>query len=143
MIERKDVISEVGAIYEWIDGQMAAVRRGCRVCGDCCDFEAYGHRLYVSTPEIMYFAHSMGPEIRPMPSGVCPYRVDNRCTAYPCRFSGCRIFDCRGEAAVQGRLSEAMLRRFKDLCAARNVPYRYLYVKDALDLLAEGNLDLG
>lgn len=142
MSEQTEIINEVGAIYNWLDAQIAAVGRACQACGNCCDFETYGHRLYVTSPELLYFVHFAGPEIRLMTSGVCPYRIDNKCTAYPYRFAGCRIFDCRTDVQAQNRLCESIVRQFKDLCDARQVPYRYLYLKDALTGLSENNLPL-
>lgn len=124
---------QVQSVYDWLDGEIAAIGRGCTACGQCCDFDAYGHRLYVTSPEILHFRHFVGPELRPMPSGVCPYRADGKCTVYPYRFSGCRIFDCKTDTQAQNDLCEESVRRFKIICETRNVPYRYVYLKDALN----------
>jgi hypothetical protein len=129
----EQVIQEVQLIYDWLDVEIAAIGRGCTACGQCCDFDAYGHRLYVTTPEMLFFEHFVGPHLQPMPSGVCPYRIDGKCTVYPYRFSGCRIFDCKTDAAAQNRLCEESVRRLKDLCDRYNLPYRYVYLKEALD----------
>jgi Fe-S-cluster containining protein len=137
MKDNSQIIQEVQAIYSWLDAGIAAIGRGCRACGNCCDFDAYGHRLYVTTPEFIYFKHFVGPDLKPMPTGVCPYRVDNKCTVYPYRFSGCRIFDCRTDALAQTKLCEQSIHRFKELCNTLNIPYRYVYLKDALNRLAE------
>jgi len=65
MKDCKEVISEAGEIYAWLDEQTNAnkAKAGvCSACGKCCDFEAYGHRLYVTTPEMLYFAEKMGTQ---------------------------------------------------------------------------------
>ena len=50
------IMKEVCDIYQWLDDELAKLDRSCKACGDCCDFETFGHRLYVSTPELMFFA---------------------------------------------------------------------------------------
>ncbi|MCE5184920.1 MAG: hypothetical protein LLF76_02200 [Planctomycetaceae bacterium] len=142
MTDYAAIIHQVGSIYQWLDGRLAALAPACRACGNCCDFEAYGHRLYVTTPELLYFKHFTGPGIKPMPSGVCPYQADRQCTVYPYRFSGCRIFNCHTDAAVQNELCEEALRRLKALCPAFDIAYEYLYLKDALNLLSQNKLHL-
>lgn len=139
------IIKDVGDIYTWLDKQLAAIDRSCRACGDCCDFEAFGHRLYVTTPELMHFKHSMSldlikrgqePLILDMPGGVCPYRVDGRCSVYPYRFSGCRIFTCGGDSEQENQLCEQAIGKFKALCMTHEIPYRYVYLKAGLEMIA-------
>jgi Fe-S-cluster containining protein len=58
----KDIILRVGDIYKWLDEQRitdGAKAGDCDVCGKCCDLEAYGHRLYVTTPEMLYFVEKL------------------------------------------------------------------------------------
>jgi Fe-S-cluster containining protein len=53
------LIEAVAAVYEWIAAQQIREphRAGrCNACGACCDFPAYGHRLYVTPPELIYLA---------------------------------------------------------------------------------------
>lgn len=134
------IIKEVDAIYRWIDEQVAQFDRSCKACGDCCDFEAFGHRLYVTSPELLHFQHTVGPEIKEMATGVCPYRVDGKCSVYRRRFSGCRIFTCRGDTEYQNQLSEQTISKFKALCEKYQIPYRYVYLKAGLDVLRQGKL---
>lgn len=131
------IIKEVGDIYRWIDEQVGHMDRTCKACGECCDFEAFGHRLYVTTPELLHFRHVAGPMIKAMPAGVCPYRVDGRCSVYPYRFSGCRIFTCGGDSETENQLSEAAIRKFKGLCEFYDIPYRYVYLKEGLEMLGD------
>lgn len=134
------IIKEVSEIYQWLDAELAKLDRSCRACGDCCDFEAFGHRLYVTTPELMYFAEHVGPSIKEMSSGVCPYRVDGKCSVYPYRFSGCRIFTCGADSDQEHELCEQAIAKFKTMCTKHNIPYRYLYLKPGLELLRTGSI---
>lgn len=129
------IVNEVATIYRWVDGEVARLHPSCKACGACCDFEAFGHRLYVTTPELLHFKTFAGPTILDMPGGVCPYRVDGQCSVYPYRFSGCRIFSCSGDSEAENQLSEAAIRQFKGLCEAYGIPYRYVYLKEGLEML--------
>ena len=135
MENQSQLISDVQAVYQWLEEQLAGLDQSCRACGDCCDFESFGHLLYVTTPELLYFQHSMGPQIRQMKAGVCPYRIDGKCSVYPYRFSGCRIFSCKGDEEKENAVCELAVSKFKALCNEYGVVYQYVYLKDGLELL--------
>ena len=131
---------KVAEIYIWLEKQINAADSTagkCRSCGDCCDFEGFDHRLFITPPELMYLAAKLGAEnIKPMPGGRCPYNVDGKCTIYEYRFSGCRIFCCNGDADFQSRLSEEVLQKLKSICVDFQLPYRYADLAAGLNSLA-------
>ncbi|MGE5296915.1 MAG: YkgJ family cysteine cluster protein [Solirubrobacterales bacterium] len=131
------LVEEVAALYDWIGEQLTkeSGRVGrCNACGACCDFPAYGHRLFVTPPELIYLAFKLDVnQFLPMSGGQCPYQLDNRCSIHEHRFVGCRIFHCRGDSSFQGELSEAALKRLKSLCEELQIPYRYLDLPAALN----------
>jgi hypothetical protein len=129
---RQMILQEVQQVYDWLAGQITAMNPSCRACGTCCDFDAYGHRLYVTTPEMLYFLNRIEQEMRFMTEGVCPYREDGRCGARDSRFSACRIFYCTGDTRRQYELSEEAVRRFRKICEQYDLPYRYIDLKYAL-----------
>jgi len=126
----------VAEIYNWLDLQIrefAGLAGVCKACGKCCDFARFGHRLFVTTPELVYLAEEIGAEnIKPMPTSRCPYNVGGKCTIYEHRFAGCRIFCCKGDADFQSRLSESALSKFKSVCTNLKIPYRYIDLPSAL-----------
>jgi Fe-S-cluster containining protein len=156
----KEVCREVGSIYLWLDEQLnnSKVKGVCAACGKCCDFEKFGHKLFVTTPEIMYFIEKVsGLDViaseakqsqtleserlprRPdkwgllaMTTGQCPYQVKEKCSVYPYRFAGCRIFCCKGNADFQSELTEEVIKKFKALCEKFQVTYRYVDLPMAL-----------
>ena len=136
MARHKKIIERVSEIYKWIEEQQLANKElagCCAACGKCCDFEQYDHRLYVTTPEIIYFVEKLGlANIRQMTTGQCSYQIDGECGVHAYRFSGCRIFCCKGEAAFQSELTEAVLKKFKALCDELQIPYRYVDLPAAL-----------
>jgi hypothetical protein len=135
MKQEVQVIKEVDVIYQGLEGELAKLSQSCAACGKCCDFESFGHRLYVTTPELLYFQRHVGPDIRTMTSGVCPYRIDGRCTVYPCRFAGCRIFTCKGDSEKENQMCEQAVKKFKTLCDKYDVPYHYVDLKSGLEML--------
>ena len=138
------IIARVSEIYNWLDRQLADKDAAgqCVACGKCCDFGQYDHRLYVTSPEIFYFVDKIGAaNMKQMTSARCPYQVGGRCSVHACRFSGCRIFCCRGNAAFQSELTEAAIKKFKALCAELQMPYRYIELHMALEeFLTGGNV---
>ncbi|MBN1393225.1 MAG: hypothetical protein JW947_10545 [Sedimentisphaerales bacterium] len=130
-------MQKVAEIYEWIEEQLCAnsdLAGRCDACGRCCDFDAYDHRLFVSTPETMYLAASLEVEkLRPMTTGKCPYNIDGRCSVYEYRFAGCRIFCCKADSDFQSSLTEAALKKLKSLCAEYEIPYLYTDLACALN----------
>lgn len=137
---QRRLIREVEALYAWIETELARdpARAGCcRACGDCCNFTAYDHLLFVTPPELAYLADRLGTQrLKRMPSGQCPYQEGTRCTVHAHRFAGCRIFCCQGSAEFQSKLTEEVLRRLKAICERFEVPYRYADLATALASLA-------
>jgi Fe-S-cluster containining protein len=131
------LLERVGEIYKHVDLQ---VRRSsdsagqCRACGRCCDFDSFDHRLFVTPPELMYLAAHLNAEgLKAMTTGRCPYNVADKCTVYPYRFAGCRIFCCKAGADFQSRLSESALEKLKSICTELRIPYRYVDLTTALN----------
>jgi len=132
--------AEVAAIYAWLDREIrrnADIAGVCEACGRCCDFEMSDHHLFVTTPELRYVAANLGAEnMKPMPTGRCPYNVEGKCSIYQYRFAGCRIFCCKGDKDFQSILSESVLKKLKTLCTTFHVAYRYTDLASALNSVA-------
>ncbi len=130
------IIHAVAEVYDFLDEQVAG-QTTCDRCGKCCDFETFDHRLFVTSPELIYFTASTGL-LKPMPQGTCPYNIDGDCTVHRHRFAGCRIFSCKANRISQSRLSEEAIEKFKSICNEFNVPYRYTDLAAALNDPAPG-----
>jgi Fe-S-cluster containining protein len=138
------LLREVAKVYDWLDSQIqknSTLAGVCDACGKCCDFKGFDHQLFVTTPEVIYFAASVGAEnlnpthvwrIKPMTDSRCPYQTNDKCTIYKFRFAGCRIFCCKDDADFQSRLSEMTLKKFKAICEQFQIPYRYIDLLTAL-----------
>lgn len=134
---KEKLLREVAEIYRWIDEQLynnsdSAGR--CSACGECCDFGAFEHRLFVTVPELMYLSANLNVEkLKPMLASRCPYNIDGKCSVYEWRFVGCRIFCCTADVDFQSSLSEAVLEKLKIICQKFEIPYRYTDLASALN----------
>ncbi|MBN1764982.1 MAG: YkgJ family cysteine cluster protein [Sedimentisphaerales bacterium] len=133
-------LSAIRQLYEEIDRNLSALEPTCKNCGCCCDFERYGHRLYATTLEMLYFIHGVRtlqangfrlPENR---SG-CPFRQEQGagCLVRRYRTVGCRIYYCEDvPCEFQHELSEKVLRRLKVLHEKFGADYYYAPLPDWL-----------
>jgi Fe-S-cluster containining protein len=135
----KRLVRRVAGIYRRLDLQVRDNRNSagvCEACGKCCDFDNFDHRLFVTTPELMYLAAKLGGEnIKPMNGGRCPYNIAGKCSIHEYRFAGCRIFCCKGDADFQSGLSESAVKKFKSTCVEFKIAYSYLDLRTALNEL--------
>jgi hypothetical protein len=128
------IADAVAEVYDWIDSQTGQTATQCDVCGKCCDFESYDHRLFVTSPELIYFTVKLQPDkIKPMPTGGCPYNLLGMCTVYSYRFGCCRIFCCKVDKDCQSKLTEEALEKFKSICEEFDLPYCYTDLRAALN----------
>ena len=114
--------------YERVDAAVASHSPVCNNRGLCCKFAAFGHRLYVSEPELRYFVSGRANEWRPAAPDQtdCPYHVGGVCTARQHRPLGCRIFFCEERSqAWQGPVYEQFLAELKAIGPAFDLPYSY------------------
>jgi len=133
----RQLIAKVAEIYAWLDSQIresSGLAGQCDACGVCCGFEVFDHRLFVTTPELIYLAVNLGTDkMKPMLTSRCPYNINGKCSVYKYRFAGCRIFCCNADQDFQSELSESVLKRFKSLCTQFDIPYRYNDLATALN----------
>jgi Fe-S-cluster containining protein len=131
------LLTKVAEIYNWLDTQICRnpdLAGLCNACGRCCDFDVFDHRLFVTTPELLYLAANLHAEkVKPMLTARCPYNISGKCSIYEYRFAGCRIFCCKGTPDFQSALSESALRKFKNLCEQFQISYHYIDLPTALN----------
>jgi hypothetical protein len=129
-----ELIASVQSIYADFERERASRQPKCDASGRCCRFEAYGHRLFVSTAELAAFVASRPPSPpTPWDGTGCPYQVEGLCTAREGRPFGCRVYFCDPSSTDW---QQAQYERFHDaireLHERRGVPYLYAEWRDAL-----------
>lgn len=132
---RKGIDDAIRAVYSELSQAVAARGPVCWASGRCCNFEKFGHRLYVTALETAWCVREISraqPPLRALlsrpvePRGGCPFQVDSLCHAHTMRPLGCRVFFCeRGTQDWQHALYEQFQSRLKSLHDSENIPYVY------------------
>ncbi|HEY3241923.1 MAG TPA: hypothetical protein VGM03_01105 [Phycisphaerae bacterium] len=137
-----EFLSAVESVYADLDARIATRRPLCINRGACCQFEAFGHRLFVTPVELAYFiAKSEGPLRAPTSAAACPYQVSGLCTMRAARPTGCRIFFCDVAAQHwQPDETEQTLAQIRALHSRFDLPYAYVEWIEALRQLSSGEV---
>jgi Fe-S-cluster containining protein len=138
------------SIHERIEAETSAKRPLCLASGNCCRFEAFGHRLMVTGLEAAWSLRNAGwiPQGGEIAAarreGTCPFVAEGRlCGIRLARPMACRTFFCdRAASPWQESLHEASLAEIRSLHRTHAIPYRYLEWRDALEAV-RGMLDRG
>jgi len=138
------VHNAITELYERLDAQVCQRGPVCWSSGKCCNFEQYGHRLYVTALEIAWvLAQAQTPVGDHTPPEVaagqrvkldqltlqesCPYQIDRLCSIHTIRPMGCRVFFCQqGTEQWQKDLYETFLTKLRRLHDDFALPYRYM-----------------
>lgn len=132
---REILLKEVKSLYDWLDAEneKACNQDTCNQCGQCCEYETFGHEIYITSLEVLYLKEHLPPgELKSAMAGRCPYQANNICTIRELRFGPCRIFFCKGDNEQQNLLAEKFLSQIKQLCRKYDYPYRYEPLSKAL-----------
>ncbi len=134
-LDRPDIEREIEEIHLEIAEAVRSIGPLCLASGQCCRFEAHGHRLYASGLEVarcLAICRSEGRGITPedvaraVEQGGCPWQVGRLCTARDGRPTGCRVYFCDPRAAeVVPELAERAHARIKSLHERHGIPYAY------------------
>jgi len=123
---RPEVIRAMQEFYAEADREIAEQGPNCWNKGECCRFGEFGHRLYVTTLEIVYYL-ATGNLPPPVTADACPHSLDGRCVVRRHRPLGCRVFHCDPHAQQwQGPLTERRLIRLRAMHEELKVPYEYV-----------------
>ena len=120
--------------YAELDDAIAERAPVCTNRGLCCNFDAYGHDLFVTAVELSCFIQGHRKDWRqPGDARVCPWQVGGRCEARTHRPLGCRVFFCdESSRDWQSAEYEKRLAELKAIGAAHGVEYRYVEWLSAL-----------
>lgn len=122
-------------IYADLDAELPRWEFTCSASGKCCDFDAYGHRLYVTALEAEYFFRVLDRRANDDPRQCPAWGSDRLCTERTGRMLGCRTYFCgpypRG---VPEQLHPRYHSRIQALHDRFGIPYQY---RDILDWAAD------
>lgn len=131
-----DLSDRVDALYAEVQAEIHARKPRCDVSGRCCQFEKFGHLLFVTTLELAAFdlqRSTLGPANALPDADGCRYQKHGLCTAHPIRPFGCRIFFC-DPAAEQWQQDqyEQFHTRLRAMHDELGVPYCYVEWRQGL-----------
>ncbi|MFN0012233.1 MAG: hypothetical protein ACKVS8_11390 [Phycisphaerales bacterium] len=130
------VAGELQTLFARVNAAIATRGPACWASGRCCNFEAFGHRLYVTGLEAAYTVASLKPGEHPplsresladaLSRGGCPFQIANLCGVHTIKPLACRVFFCdRSAQAWQGELLESLIVDLRALHDRHDIPYRY------------------
>ena len=134
-IARPEVDAAIDAVLVMIDDAVRAMEPHCLASGNCCRFEAHGHRLYASGLEVVRCVSLCEREGRGIDAsaiadsverGNCPWQSGRLCTARGGRPTGCRVYFCDPRAQdLVPRLAERAHAEIRAIHDRLDVPYEY------------------
>ena len=138
-----DFVAAMHDLYARLDAEIAGHAPVCTNRGACCKFDAFGHRLYVTSIELAYFlARSEGPLLAPPDRSFCPYQQGGKCHARSARPAACRVFFCDAAAQEwQPGTSEESLKKLAGIGDRFGLPYVYLEWTEALRMMGGALVD--
>jgi len=137
---RAPVDGALRGCYAALDREIAGQNPTCWLSGKCCQFDAYGHRLYATGLEIAWLIRQLDRTGRARLAAAelpgmdgCPFQVDRLCTVHADRPIGCRVYFCDPAAQHwQGEVYERHLAALRRLHERHALPYAYLEARAAL-----------
>ncbi len=120
-------LADLEALYAELDAELPKYKFVCVASGDCCDFDAFGHRLYASTLEAEFFFRNSPRERANHDPRHCPaWGSDRLCKARQGRMLGCRTFYCgKHSNGDPTEVHERYHRRVKEIHERHGIPFRY------------------
>ncbi len=160
------IAADVAALLQTAQKEILSHQPKCDASGNCCNFEKYGHRLYVSMAELIHFAHVIAQQKRiaaqwcacdqPQNSekrislpqffadaqhSGCPYQIDHLCCAREARPLGCRVYYCDPDAqSWQNDIYEKYHIQLKTIHDKWGIDYAYLEWRHGLKILLSADM---
>ena len=126
MIKHPENRPEIIQIYKKLESELSSINPGCDACGACCHFDEFGHVLYTSTIETDYIKDNVEVPSFDPDKNVCPFLIDNKCTAREHRALGCRVFFCNPDYKEKSQdIYNKYYTMIKDLADKNQVKWRY------------------
>lgn len=127
------------AIYDALGQEIDRRSPTCWLSGNCCKFDSYGHRLYVTGLEIAWMLQRLDTPGRArladavIPGDGCPFQAEKLCTIRDLRPLGCRLFYCDPTAEPwMNEVYEQFLSQLRALHERHHLPYGYMEWRQGL-----------
>lgn len=135
-VSRVPVIDQgIRQIYDALGNAIAQKGPTCWASGKCCNFNAYGHLLYVTGLEIAWYCRQLpATDVTVNLKAACPFQVDGLCSTHAIRPLGCRVYFCQqGTQDWQQDLYEQFQQQLVQLHKDHDIDYAYMEWRAGLD----------
>jgi Fe-S-cluster containining protein len=142
MKDESNTESEIARRFEslYADLQTEIERRKpkCELSGRCCQFEEFGHRMYITSGELAVFRHKLNvlpnaPSTENWEGKGCPFQKGKLCGVHSIRPMGCRIFFCDSTSTDwQNQQYEQFHGKIKALHEELGLAYSYTEWREGL-----------
>jgi len=138
--------AQLESIYADAARAIADRAPACWASGRCCNFDAFGHRLYTTGLEAAYCVDrwnqrettplTVGAVNAAVARGGCPFQQSNLCHAHDIKPLACRLFFC--DRTADEWQSATLERLHAEIKAIHNdsIPYEYAEWRTLLARLA-------
>lgn len=125
---------EIDAVHERMAQATQQLNPVCTMSGRCCDFERFGHDLFVSGLETAVCLTQLPGGIgfdqeridAAVARGGCPFQILKACAVHSIRPSGCRSFFCDSSVdESMFEIAERAQRSIREIHSVNGVPYLY------------------
>lgn len=137
--DHADVRDAVASVHDEIGRAIAAQSPRCEMSGRCCNFDAYGHRLYVTGLEAALTLVGAGAISRNgdgsargaardfAADAACPFQIKNTCGIHAHRPAGCRVYFCDPSwSGAMNDVAERAVEQVREIHDRFEIPYRYM-----------------
>jgi Fe-S-cluster containining protein len=123
----QQALDELQEVYKRLSVALEPYRRHCDSRGNCCDFAAHGHMLYVTGLEAAAMLHSgVTPSESNQKDGLCPFLNGRLCGIRDHRALGCRLYYCDPTHEVsRNELYEHFLKEVRAIEVRFNLEHNY------------------
>lgn len=139
----------VAEIQSKIESRIEDRKPVCTASGRCCNFERFGHRLYVTGLEAAMTLDAVpvqrslkaGDVEQARAEGTCPFVVDGLCGVHPVRPIGCRVYFCDTSAKLWvNELAEFAADAMKRVHEDFGIEYRYTEWRALLEFFQQAGV---
>lgn len=115
-------------LYDALGKAVTAKGPTCWTSGNCCNFNTYGHLLYVTGLEIAWYCQQLETtDLTIDLKAPCPHQIDGLCSTHQIRPLGCRVYFCqKGTQDWQQDLYERFQKQLVNLHQEHDIPYAYM-----------------
>jgi Fe-S-cluster containining protein len=119
------VVKAITCLWDELQSELDRLTPSCSACGRCCNFEKFGHQLWITNLELAYFKLFKKLE-KPGSKKSCPYLdTEGHCTAREARTLGCRAFYCSSDSIETEELYEKYLNRLMKIAKENGIEIAY------------------